>query len=94
MRYVPLPYSPVSSLTTPLTTPPQLLHRGHSRVPVYEGTKDNVVGMLLVKKLIKLDPDDCSAINTLDGARNPPPSCLTTMPLYDLLNMFQTGRSQ
>jgi len=63
-------------------------------VPVFEGTPSNVVGMLLVKRLIKLDPDDCTPVRTLEGAYTPPPSCLTTLPLYDLLNSFQTGRSK
>ena len=63
-------------------------------MPVFEGTHSNVVGMLLVKRLIKLDPDDCTPVRTLEGAYTPPPSCLTTLPLYDLLNIFQTGRSK
>lgn len=67
--------------------------QGHSRVPVYKGQRDNIVGMLLVKRLIHLDPDDCTPVASLDGANNPPPSCTTTMPLFDLLNQFQTGRS-
>lgn len=71
----------------------EILHRGHSRVPVYSGTKDNIVGMLLVKRLIQLDPDECTPIASLEGASTPPPSCVTSMPLFDLLNQFQTGRS-
>ena len=74
--------------------PFQLLHRGHSRVPVCDGSNDKIVGMLLVKKLIQLDPDDCTPITSLPGAHIPPPSCLTNKPLYDLLNLFQTGRSE
>ena len=29
---------------------------GHSRVPVYSGRRESIVGMLLVKRLIVLDP--------------------------------------
>jgi len=61
---------------------------------MYDGTRTNVVGLLLVKRLIQLDPDNCTPIRTLEGAYTPPPSCLTTLPLYDLLNSFQTGRSK
>ena len=61
---------------------------------MYKGDTGNVVGMLLIKKLIKLDPDDNTPIITLEGSQTPPPSCLTTMPMYDLLNHFQTGRSE
>ena len=72
----------------------ELVYTGHSRVPIFEGSRDNVCGMLLVKRLIHLDPRDRTLITSLEGAHSPPPSCLTTMPLYDLLNHFQTGRSE
>lgn len=72
----------------------ELLYTGHSRVPIYDGSKDNICGMLLVKRLIHLDPREATPITTIEGARDPPPSCLTTMALYDLLNHFQTGRSE
>ena len=72
----------------------QLVHRGHSRVPIYQGSKNNICGILLVKRLIGLDPDDATPVSTLQGAQTPPPSCLTTTPLYDLLNIFQTGKSK
>ena len=73
---------------------PQIVAQGHSRVPVYRGERDNIIGILLVKRLIHLDPDDCTPVASLEGANTPPPSCLTSMPLFDLLNKFQTGRSQ
>jgi hypothetical protein len=85
--------TPLPLSLAPLTASLQIIHQGHSRVPVYVGVRDNIVGMLLVKRLIHLDPDDCTPIATLDGATTPPPSCVTTMPLFDLLNQFQTGRS-
>ena len=81
-----------SSFTSPLT--PQLLDKGHSRVPIFKETEDNVCGMLLVKKLIQLDPEDCTPVQTLEGSQTPPPSSLTTTPLYEQLNLFQTGRSE
>ena len=31
---------------------PQIIATGHSRIPVYEGEKANIVGALLVKKLV------------------------------------------
>jgi len=72
----------------------QLLEEGHSRIPVFEGERSNVCGLLLVKKLIQLDPDDGTPIRTIQGAFQAPPSCLTTTPLYEQLNQFQTGRSK
>lgn len=81
------------SLSSLLVTS-QIMLQGHSRVPVYRGQRDNIVGMLLVKRLIHLDPEDCTPVADLEGANTAPPSCLTSMPLFDLLNQFQTGRSQ
>ena len=72
---------------------PQILLRGFSRVPVYAGQRDNVVGMLLVKRLIKLDPNVSIPIYKLEEASIPPPTCIASTPLYDLLNQFQTGKS-
>ena len=72
----------------------QIIEKGHSRIPIYKGERKNICGLLLVKKLIQLDPEDCTPIQTLKGAQMPPPSCMTTMPLYQLLNHFQTGRSK
>eukprot|EP00731_Ephydatia_muelleri_P031854 Em0023g361a len=71
----------------------QILLRGYSRVPVYSDRKDNIVGMLLVKRLIKLDPLMRTPILQLSEASIPPPTCLASTPLYDLLNQFQTGKS-
>ena len=31
---------------------------GFTRIPVYEGTRQNIVGILYVKDLILIDPDD------------------------------------
>ncbi|XP_064405122.1 uncharacterized protein LOC135350301 [Halichondria panicea] len=70
-----------------------ILARGHSRVPVYNNNHDNVCGILLVKTLIHLDPEDCTPVKLIRGSQIPPPSCLTITPLYDILNQFQTGRS-
>ena len=75
----------------------QLLKMSHSRVPVYEGNRNNIIGVLLVKMLITLDPDNATRISTLLKD----PVCFKavsfvqeTMPLFDLLNQFQTGKSK
>ena len=36
----------------------QIMHKSHSRVPIYDGSRDNVVAVLLVKTIIELNPDD------------------------------------
>jgi metal transporter CNNM len=36
----------------------QILAKGHSRVPVFSKNRHNIVGVLMVKKLIVIDPAD------------------------------------
>ena len=31
---------------------------GHSRIPIYDGKKDNLVGIIFIKDLVIVDPDD------------------------------------
>ena len=35
-----------------------ILQSGHSRIPVYKDTRQLIIGLLLVKELVLLDPDD------------------------------------
>ncbi|KAL5010547.1 hypothetical protein ScPMuIL_012852 [Solemya velum] len=73
----------------------KVLHYCHSRIPVYEGERSNIVGLLLIKMLIKLDPDDATPVKDLLST----PSLRNVLfveenlPLFDLLNIFQTGKS-
>jgi metal transporter CNNM len=68
-----------------------ILASGYSRIPVFEDHKANIVGLLLVKKLIVLDPDDERPIRDLVLRKpilvGPAESC------YAVLNEFQKGRS-
>ncbi|EGZ15494.1 hypothetical protein PHYSODRAFT_360877 [Phytophthora sojae] len=68
-----------------------ILASGHSRIPVYETRKSNIVGLLFVKKLIVLNPDDARQIRDLVLRKpilvSPSGSC------YSMLNEFQKGRS-
>lgn len=41
----------------------QIIESGHSRIPIYKDGRTDIVGLLLVKKLIILDPDDNVPIN-------------------------------
>ncbi|XP_045198084.2 uncharacterized protein LOC123552470 [Mercenaria mercenaria] len=72
----------------------EIIEQTHSRIPVYDGQQDNVVALLLVKTLIKLDPDDATPIRSLveDGTGRPVLHTNTDKPLFDLLNEFQEGR--
>lgn len=93
---VPLPYVYMLDINSRLDsdTMSEILEKAHSRVPVYEGEKENIVGLLLVKTLIKLDPEDAIPVRSLLEAGDVRPILHTAedKPLFDLLNEFQEGR--
>lgn len=41
------------------------MQSGHSRIPVYDGERHNIVGLLLVKDLAFIDTDDCTPLRTV-----------------------------
>jgi CBS domain containing-hemolysin-like protein len=64
-------------------------------VPVYEETREHVVGLLLVKSLILLDPEDATPIRDVYRSREGSLlSCTMHEPLFELLDKFQTGKSE
>jgi CBS domain containing-hemolysin-like protein len=69
----------------------RILKSGHSRVPVFDGTRQNVRGQMLVKTLILLDPKEATPV--ADIPLRSVPKVSATLPLYDMLNEFQTGQS-
>ena len=76
---------------------PQIITRGHSRIPVYGGDRSNVIALLLTKTLIKLNPADCTPVaKILESPMYARPAMFIddNMPLFDLLNQFQTGKSK
>lgn len=68
-----------------------ILASGHSRIPIFRDHPSNIVGLLLVKRLIVLDPEDERMIGDLSMRKpivvTPDESC------YAILNEFQKGRS-
>eukprot|EP00184_Porphyridium_aerugineum_P002756 CAMPEP_0184697148 /NCGR_PEP_ID=MMETSP0313-20130426/4207_1 /TAXON_ID=2792 /ORGANISM="Porphyridium aerugineum, Strain SAG 1380-2" /LENGTH=456 /DNA_ID=CAMNT_0027155911 /DNA_START=270 /DNA_END=1640 /DNA_ORIENTATION=+ len=80
----------------------KILRTGHSRVPLYEKRKSNVVALLLTKQLLLVDPHDNVPIRAL--VHDPQQSasaklricgvlvCNADTPLMDMLNEFQRGR--
>ncbi|KAJ1612990.1 cyclin M2-like membrane-associated protein [Cryptosporidium canis] len=75
-----------------------ILRVGHSRIPIYSENRHNIKGLLLVKSLITIDPDDSITIKSLfnSNASNryiiePIFTSPDTNP-YDALNIFQQGR--
>ncbi|KAL0318086.1 UNVERIFIED_CONTAM: DUF21 domain-containing protein [Sesamum angustifolium] len=68
-----------------------IISKGHSRVPIYSGSPTNIVGLVLVKNLIKCRPEDGTPIRNLTIRRIP--RFRECQPLYDILNQFQKGQS-
>lgn len=70
----------------------EISEKGHSRVPVYDGDRENIAGLLFVKSLIMVDPDDDTPIGNVYKKKSFL-TAATTVPLFDLMDRFQTGKS-
>jgi magnesium and cobalt transporter len=68
----------------------QVIDTGHSRFPVYEGERDNLVGILLAKDLLKLQRAPSLNIRTL---LRPPVFIPESKGLNDLLREFRNTRN-
>jgi metal transporter CNNM len=69
----------------------EIVGRGYSRVPIFLGARDNIIGMVLVKRLLALNLNDPIPISQLPIS--PVPHVSTEMSLFSILNDFQQGRS-
>ncbi|WOL04216.1 DUF21 domain-containing protein [Canna indica] len=69
----------------------KILEKGHSRVPVYYEKPTNIIGLILVKNLLTIHPDDKVPVKSVTIRRIP--RVPEDMPLYDILNEFQKGHS-
>ncbi|KAM7474787.1 hypothetical protein LguiB_022030 [Lonicera macranthoides] len=68
-----------------------ILEKGHSRVPVYYEQPINIIGVILVKNLLTINPEDEVPVKNVTIRKIP--RVPETMPLYDILNEFQKGHS-
>lgn len=84
-----------------------IIRSGHSRIPIYEGSTSNVIGLLLTKELILFgggatraarlmraaDPDDAVPIRSLLHliTSKPVPRVFPDVRLDVMLNNFQSG---
>ncbi|OAY48369.1 DUF21 domain-containing protein At5g52790 [Manihot esculenta] len=69
----------------------QIMSTGHSRIPIYSGKPANIIGLILVKNLIKFRPEDETPIRDITIRKIP--RVHDHLPLYDILNQFQIGHS-
>lgn len=68
---------------------PRVKQRGFSRIPVYQGEKDNIVGILFAKDLLTADP---SKVRTIGQILRPPYFIPRTKKCIGLLTEFQLKR--
>ncbi|XP_021717184.1 DUF21 domain-containing protein At2g14520-like isoform X2 [Chenopodium quinoa] len=68
-----------------------ILDNGHSRIPVFYEQQTNIIGLVLVKNLLTIDPEDEIPLKSVTIRKIP--RVLETLPLYDILNEFQKGHS-
>ncbi|XP_028411716.1 DUF21 domain-containing protein At4g33700-like [Dendronephthya gigantea] len=71
----------------------KVVEKGHSRIPVYDTTRDNIVGLLMSKRLIPVNPDDAIPVKDLCRSKQNLLTVYMKDPLFNLLNKFQTGKS-
>ncbi|RKP20259.1 DUF21-domain-containing protein, partial [Rozella allomycis CSF55] len=69
----------------------QIVSHGYSRIPVYEGNPNNILGMILVKRMITLTPNDKIMIKDLP--LNHLHRVTKTKPLFDMIHEFEKGQS-
>ncbi|XP_021722556.1 DUF21 domain-containing protein At1g47330-like [Chenopodium quinoa] len=77
--------------TLNLETLNAIMAMGHSRVPVYYQNPLNIIGLVLVKNLLGVDPDEGVPLRKMTIRKIP--RVPESMPLYDILNQFQKGHS-
>jgi len=70
----------------------QISKEGHSRVPIYHGKHDVIVGMLLTSDLIGVTPNDNFKVQDLEI--EPIPRVISSTPIYKMLEQFRSGNAQ
>nr|XP_017188026.2 DUF21 domain-containing protein At2g14520-like isoform X2 [Malus domestica] len=68
-----------------------ILEKGHSRVPVYYEEPTNIIGLILVKNLLTVNPEEEVPVKNVTIRKIP--RVPEMLPLYDILNEFQKGHS-
>ncbi|KAK9806553.1 hypothetical protein WJX73_000035 [Symbiochloris irregularis] len=71
----------------------QIYRSGYTRVPIFEGNKQNIVGILYTKDLILVDPDDELEISTVISFHGKAhvQYILDITPLDEVFKLFKTG---
>ena len=71
-----------------------ILYHGYSRIPVYEHTKENFVGMILIQDLLLNDPADNVPLKAvMDYYKHPVLKCKLSDGLEGMLDKLRKGAS-
>eukprot|EP00043_Microstomoeca_roanoka_P015346 m.153641 g.153641 ORF g.153641 m.153641 type:complete len:642 (-) comp16240_c4_seq1:79-2004(-) len=80
--------------TLDFKTVSQIVSTGHSRIPVYDQDRDNIVGLLHVKDLAFIDTDDNTPLAAVIKHYNHPiEEVYSTSPLGEMLEFFKQGKT-
>lgn len=72
----------------------KIIDTGHSRIPVFSGSRENIVGLLFVKDLAFVDTDDNIPLQTvIKYYKHPIEEVYTTTSLDRMLDLFKRGRT-
>ncbi|XP_078284940.1 metal transporter CNNM3 isoform X3 [Rhinoraja longicauda] len=72
----------------------EIMQCGHTRIPVYEDEKSNIVDIVYVKDLAMVDPEDCTPLNTITKFYNHPLHFVFNDTKLDaVLEEFKKGKS-
>ena len=83
-----------SNVTLNRATIKEIVRRGYSRVPVYRGSDPNsIVGILLVKKLLDVEPSDTLTLWASEVELRMPLAVKPQNSVLELLGLFEDGRS-
>lgn len=70
----------------------EIVSKGFTRIPVYEGERTNIVALLFVKDLAFVDPDDCMPLKSVSKFYNHPLHYVFNDTTLDkLLEQFKKG---
>ncbi|XP_022709103.1 metal transporter CNNM4-like isoform X1 [Varroa jacobsoni] len=85
-----LPYNTVLDFETVSN----IIRQGYTRIPIYEGNRDTIVGLLNIKDLAFIDPGDAFPLKTVcDFYKHPLTYCFEDQCLDELLDEFKKGKS-
>uniref|UniRef100_A0A0D9RXK6 Metal transporter n=1 Tax=Chlorocebus sabaeus TaxID=60711 RepID=A0A0D9RXK6_CHLSB len=71
-----------------------IMQSGHTRIPVYEEERSNIVDMLYLKDLAFVDPEDCTPLSTITRFYNHPLHFVFNDTKLDaVLEEFKRGKS-